>query len=273
MILRPDKGNDRGVVTLLRLSLSSSSNSVVSLHLRYVPSVAGGQLCMVHCHLRSLTNYNFYGNNVFFHLMFLSVLVLGGSGGIGNFAIQLLKAWGACVTSTCSADAIELVAGIGADHVVDYNDSNMKKDLESLGGFDVILDPFGGQVGEKFTSLLSKWKGAVFVTLAPPVLSKTDDLGAGLGLLSAGQSFTSSALQKALCSGSLVSWGFFSPNGPALDYIRSLCQSGMIKPIVQDIFPFSKTDEAYAKLEFGHARGKIVINVADDETTKLKHPV
>lgn len=46
-----------------------------------------------------------------------------------------------------------------------------------------------------------------------------------------------------------------------------------IKPIVQDIFPFSKTDEAYAKLEFGHARGKIVINVADDETTELKHPV
>lgn len=201
------------------------------------------------------------------------VLVLGGSGGIGNFAIQLLKAWGACVTSTCSADAIELVAGIGADHVVDYNDSNMKKDLESLGGFDVILDPFGGQVGEKFTSLLSKWKGAVFVTLAPPVLSKTDDLGAGLGLLSAGQSFTSSALQKALCSGSLVSWGFFSPNGPALDYIRSLCQSGMIKPIVQEIFPFSKTDEAYARLELGHARGKIVINVADDEIAKPKHPV
>ena len=60
----------------------------------------------------------------------------------------------------------------------------------------MILDPFGGQVGEKFTGLLSKWKGAVFVTLAPPVLSKTDDLGAGLGLLSAGQSFTSSALQK-----------------------------------------------------------------------------
>lgn len=60
----------------------------------------------------------------------------------------------------------------------------------------MILDPFGGQVGEKFTALLSKWKGAMFVTLAPPVLSKTDDLGAGLGLISAGQSLTSSALQK-----------------------------------------------------------------------------
>lgn len=46
-----------------------------------------------------------------------------------------------------------------------------------------------------------------------------------------------------------------------------------IKPIVQEIFPFSKTDEAYAKLELGHARGKIVINVADDEIAKPKHPV
>jgi len=46
-----------------------------------------------------------------------------------------------------------------------------------------------------------------------------------------------------------------------------------IKPIVQEIFPFSKTDDAYAKLELGHARGKIVINVADDEIAKLKHPV
>ena len=77
-------------MTLLWLSLSSSSNSVFSLHLRYVPSVAGGQLRMVHCHLRSLANYNLYGNNIFFLLMFLSVLVLGGSGGIGNFAIQVI---------------------------------------------------------------------------------------------------------------------------------------------------------------------------------------
>ena len=46
-----------------------------------------------------------------------------------------------------------------------------------------------------------------------------------------------------------------------------------IKPIVQEIFPFSKTDEAYAKLELGHARGKIVINVVDDEITKQKYPV
>ena len=46
-----------------------------------------------------------------------------------------------------------------------------------------------------------------------------------------------------------------------------------IKPIVQEIFPFSKTDEAYAKLELGHARGKIVLNVVDDKIIKPKHPV
>jgi len=62
--------------------------------------------------------------------------------------------------------------------------------------FDVILDPFGGEVGEKYATLLAKWKGAIYVTLAPPLLSDTDQFGTGLGLLSAGQSFTSSALQK-----------------------------------------------------------------------------
>ena len=62
--------------------------------------------------------------------------------------------------------------------------------------FDVVLDPFGGEIGDEYSGLLSKWKGAVFVTLAPPVLSKTDQLGVGLGLVSAAQSFTSSALQK-----------------------------------------------------------------------------
>jgi len=202
-----------------------------------------------------------------------SVLVLGGSGGIGSFAVQLLKAWGAHVTSTCATDALDLVAGLGADHVVDYSAANMKEELESSGGFDVILDPFGGEVGEKYATLLAKWKGAIYVTLAPPLLSDTDQFGTGLGLLSAGQSFTSSALQKALCSGSLVSWGLFSPNGAALDHIRSLCQSGMVKPVIQEVFPISKTDEAYAKLENGHARGKIVISMIGEESSPHEHSV
>lgn len=61
------------------------------------------------------------------------VLVLGGSGGIGSFAIQLLKAWGAYVVSTCSSDAVELVAGLGADHVVDYTASNLEDELKTAG--------------------------------------------------------------------------------------------------------------------------------------------
>ncbi|KAL9968522.1 hypothetical protein ACROYT_G020629 [Oculina patagonica] len=201
------------------------------------------------------------------------VLVLGGSGGIGSFAIQLLKAWGAYVGSTCSADAVDLVAGLGADLVVDYSAASAMEELATSGGFDVILDPFGGDIGETYARLLSKWKGSMFVTLAPPVLSNTDKLGASLGLLSAGQSFTSTAFQEALCGGSLVLWGFFSPNGAALDHIRSLCQSGKIKPVVQEVFPFSKTNEAYAKLESGHARGKIVISMILEESAKKEHSV
>lgn len=198
-----------------------------------------------------------------------SVLVLGGSGGIGSFAIQLLKAWGAYVVSTCSSDAVELVAGLGADHVVDYTASNLEDELKMAGSFDVVLDPFG-DVGRQYARLLSNWKGSVFVTLAPPVLNNTDKLGSGLGLLSAGQNLASTAIPEALCYGNLVSWGFFSPNGPALDHICSLCLSGMMKPVVQEVFPFSKTKEAYAKLEGGHARGKIVINMDSIDTTGNK---
>lgn len=195
------------------------------------------------------------------------VLVLGGSGGIGSFAIQLLKAWGAYVVSTCSSDAVELVAGLGADHVVDYTASNLEDELKTVGSFDVVLDPFGGDLSRQYARLLSKWKGSIFVTLAPPVLNNTDKLGAGLGLLSAGQNLASTSIPEALCSGNLVSWGFFSPNGPALDHIRSLCLSGMIKPIVQEVFPFSKTKDAYAKLEGGHARGKIVVSMDPVDAT------
>jgi len=186
---------------------------------------------------------------------------------------QLLKAWGAYVASTCSPDAVDLVAGLGADLVVDYSVVNAKEELKISGGFDVILDPFGGEIREQYASLLSKWKGSMFVTLAPPVLGDTDKLGASLGLVSAGQNFASTAVQEALCSGSLVSWGFFSPNGAALDQIRSLCQSGMIKPVVQEVFPFSKTNEAYAKLESGHARGKVVISMDCKESAEKEHSV
>lgn len=62
--------------------------------------------------------------------------------------------------------------------------------------FDVVLDPFGGDLSRQYARLLSKWKGSIFVTLAPPVLNNTDKLGAGLGLLSAGQNLASTAIPE-----------------------------------------------------------------------------
>lgn len=68
--------------------------------------------------------------------------------------------------------------------------------LNFVVSFDVVLDPFGGDLGRQYARLLSKWKGSIFVTLAPPVLNNTDKLGAGLGLLSAGQNLASTSIPE-----------------------------------------------------------------------------
>ncbi|XP_031570023.1 reticulon-4-interacting protein 1, mitochondrial-like [Actinia tenebrosa] len=197
------------------------------------------------------------------------VLVYGGSGGIGTFAIQLLKAWGADVTTTCRTDAVELVMSLGADHVIDYNMTDVEAELEGSEGFDVILDPFGGKFEQMSTKLLSQCTGSVYVNLAPPLLPNTDRLGLGLGIVSSGQSFLSSFAQKAFFKGGSTAWAFFVPNPGALDHVARLTETGQIRPVIQSLFPFNEVPEAFAQLEAGHSRGKTVIQVAENGETCL----
>ncbi|KXJ09509.1 Reticulon-4-interacting protein 1, mitochondrial [Exaiptasia diaphana] len=200
------------------------------------------------------------------------ILVYGGSGGIGTLAIQLLKAWGAHVTTTCSTGAIDLVKSLGADHIVDYKINDVEQELRELPGFDVILDPFGYQNQKMATNLLSFCTGAVYVNLAPPLLNEIDRLGLGKGVISSGQSLVSSFAKKALFKGGSESWAFAIPNPGALNHISKLCEEGKIRPVVQEVFPFNKTPDAFAHLEAGHSRGKTVIQMEqpDEKLSDVK---
>ncbi|KAK3699307.1 hypothetical protein QZH41_018417 [Actinostola sp. cb2023] len=129
--------------------------------------------------------------------------------------------------------------------------------------FDVILDPFGGKLEHMSTKLLSHSTGAVYVNLAPPLLSNTDRLGLGRGIVTSGQSLISSIAKKALMKGGTGSWAFFVPNPGALNHVAKLCQEGMIRPVVQAVFPFHQTPDAFAHLEAGHTRGKTVIQMEE----------
>ncbi|XP_066469196.1 reticulon-4-interacting protein 1, mitochondrial [Tiliqua scincoides] len=190
------------------------------------------------------------------------ILILGASGGVGTFAIQLMKAWGAHVTAVCSQDASELVRRLGADDVVDYKSGNVEEQLKTLPLFDFILDNVGGSTEKWAADLLKKWSGATYVSLVTPFLVNVDRLGVADGMLQTGVTIGTKAI-KHLCKGIHYRWAFFMPSGPFLDEITSLVDAGKIHPVIDQVFSFSDVPKAFQKLEEGHARGKTVINVTN----------
>lgn len=194
------------------------------------------------------------------------VLITGASGGVGTFSVQLLKAWGAHVTVTCSHNAEGLLRGLGADEVVDYTTGDVLEQLEAVDRFDVILDNVGGKTEQWALALLKSWSGSKFVTLVSPLLSSTDHSGLLSGGIQAGCTLHNKAMQSMMSSGVFYRWGFYAPDGPALDDVRSLVDSGKILPVVEAEFPFSQVPQAFVKLEQGHARGKTVVRVSEEES-------
>ncbi|XP_067883158.1 reticulon-4-interacting protein 1 homolog, mitochondrial isoform X2 [Heterodontus francisci] len=187
------------------------------------------------------------------------VLILGGSGGIGTFAIQLLKAWGAHVTTTCSENAFSFLKDLGVDHVINYKAQSMEKQLKDLEMFDFILDNVGGHTEDWALNLLKPWSGATYVTLVTPFMVNTDRLGITNGIAQSGITLGSKIL-KHLRKGIHYRWAIFAPSGPTLDEVTELVNEGKIQPVVEQVFPFSGVPKAFLKMEGGHARGKTVID-------------
>ncbi|KAM9356039.1 reticulon-4-interacting protein 1 homolog, mitochondrial-like isoform 1-T1 [Pholidichthys leucotaenia] len=201
------------------------------------------------------------------------VLITGGSGGVGTFALQLLKAWGAHVTVTCSQNAEGLVRGLGADEVVDYTVGDVDEQLQMMEKFDVVLDSVGGDTEQWAIGLLKPWSGAKYVTLVTPLLVNVDSMGVLDGLLQAGLTVHNKAIQNMLSSGIFYRWGFYAPDGPALDEVCRLVDAGKILPVVEAQFPFTQVPQAFQKVEQGHARGKTVVRVMEEDNRQAEELV
>ena len=106
------------------------------------------------------------------------VFVQGGAGGIGSVAIQMLKAWGAYVATTCSEQQMISVRGLGADQIIDYGREDYSAKLSN---FDVALETVGGALEDKTLSILRKDGKGKFVTLIHPLLKTFDDAGLLVG--------------------------------------------------------------------------------------------
>ncbi len=185
------------------------------------------------------------------------VLVHGGSGGIGSFAIQLLKAWGAHVTTTCSTKKIERARALGADCVIDYQQEDIS---HMTSDFDVVLDTVGGANEQKSLHLLKKHSNAHYVSLVIPVLSAIDNSGLLKGAI--GSAITLMRKKRACKKNGIhYHWGMFKSNKDALKAVKDLLDKHEIKPVVDKTFPLDQLAEAHNYAESGNVFGKVAIEI------------
>jgi NADPH:quinone reductase-like Zn-dependent oxidoreductase len=185
------------------------------------------------------------------------VFIQAGSGGVGTFAIQLAKHLGATVATTTSAANIDLVKSLGADVVIDYK----KDDFETiLHGYDVVLNSQDQKTLEKSLRVL-KPGGKLISISGPPDLEFAKGIRAPWYLQLIMKLLSSGVKKKAKRLGVSFSFLFMRAQGDQLRQITSFIDSGIIRPVVDKVFPFEATNEALAYVESGRAKGKVVVKV------------
>ena len=184
------------------------------------------------------------------------VLITRGAGGVGGFAIQLVKAWGGFVASICSSRNVEFVKGLGADLVVDYAQQPAPAELRD---FDLVLD----SSFDKERQLLDALKvnaSATYVTITSPKIRLADELGLEVGFQKADELLASRRAEQASL-GRHYHWGFMRPDGQALAEVARLVERGQVKPLVDHIYSLNRIADAHEYCESGQAQGKIVIDM------------
>jgi NADPH:quinone reductase-like Zn-dependent oxidoreductase len=162
-----------------------------------------------------------------------SVLVHGGSGGVGHFAVQFAKARGARVLTTVSTDNVEFARSLGADVVIDYKTQRFEDKASDL---DMVFDLIDGETRERSWKLLRKG-GVLVSTLTEPSQEKARQVGVR-------------AMRYTV-----------EADGAELAEIAELVAAGKVKPQVQKRFALDAAADALASVEQGHSVGKIVLTV------------
>lgn len=174
------------------------------------------------------------------------VLINGASGGVGTFVVQIAKAFGAEVTAVCSTSKIEMVRALGADHVIDYT----KEDFTQSGKhYDLVVAANGYRPLKDYQRVLKPQGRYLMVggtnaqmfeaILLGPWRSKKDGQQFGMMLAKSTQ--------------------------PDLVALKELIEAGKLKPVIDRSFPLTGVPDAIRYVEAGHARGKVVIEVAGSE--------
>ena len=185
------------------------------------------------------------------------VLIHAGSGGVGTIAIQLAKHLGATVATTASAANADLVKRLGADIVIDYRNQEFDK---ALSGYDVVLNSLDSTTLRKSLDVL-KPGGKLISISGPPDPDFAREQGLSWVLRQVMRLLSLGVRRKAAARGVHYSFLFMRANGNQLGQIATLIDKGIIRPVVERIFPFDDTNEALALVETGRAKGKVVVKL------------
>ncbi len=186
------------------------------------------------------------------------VFIQAGSGGVGTFAIQLAKHLGATVATTTSTGNIDLVKSLGADIIIDYKKEDFATKLKD---YDVVLHSNRDKkILEKSLRIL-KTGGQLITLTGPPTPEFAKQLGLAWHLRFITKLLSSSAKKYAKKLNVNFTFLFMRAEGKQLGEITKLIDAGIIKPVIDKVFPFEQTNEAMAYVETGRAKGKVVVKV------------
>jgi NADPH:quinone reductase-like Zn-dependent oxidoreductase len=176
------------------------------------------------------------------------VLVNGASGGVGTFAVQIAKSFGAEVTAVCSTGKMDMVRSISADRVIDYTQEDFTRSGQR---YDLILAANGYHPILHYRRALSPNGTYVMSGGAPAQMFQAILLGPWISVIGSRKMRMLSA----------------KPNQKDLVFVKELIEAGKLRPVIDRRYPLGQAPEAIRYLGEGHARGKIVITVKHDGKT------
>lgn len=185
------------------------------------------------------------------------VFIQAGSGGVGTIAIQLAKHLGAYVATTTSVANKDLVKNLGADLIIDYKTQDFETILKD---YDLVLNSQDTKTLEKAITIL-KPNGKAISISGPPDVDYANQAGLNWLLKNVMRLLSFKIKKSAKRLGVHYSFLFMQPNGKQLAEITALIEAGIIRPVVDKVFPFQQTNEAMAYVEKGRTKGKVVVKV------------
>jgi alcohol dehydrogenase len=187
------------------------------------------------------------------------VFIQAGAGGVGTFAIQLAKSFGAHVITTTSTRNADFVRALGADEIVDYKTQQFEKVLKDI---DIVFDTLGGEALYKSFQILRPGGWVVSIS-GDPDQRLADDLH--LNFLKRQILRLVGLKANKLAKKANVNYRFFfmKPSGEQLSQITKLIEDGKIKPVIDKEFSLADAQKAMDYLEAGHSRGKVIVKIRE----------